>query len=165
MRAWIIYEIATGRAVGYQYAPEGSTPGISAGEAAIDATNERTHTHYVDISGQPTLAARTAFSVTQDKDTITADEVDVSIISSIPAGTTVTITGPDVGEQVIVDDGTLEISASASTSSSARPLSVVRSPAQGYQWVENNVTDLASAKELLKRLTAVTMYLLKKQQQ
>lgn len=38
---------------------------------------------------------------------------------------------------------------------------VTKTPAEVYVWIENNVTDLATAKEVLKRLAAVIAYLVK----
>ena len=39
---------------------------------------------------------------------------------------------------------------------------ITATPEQAFTWVENNVNDLATAKDLLQRLTVVCVYLLKK---
>jgi len=111
MNKWIIYDTATGKALGYQAAPDpASEPTLLPGQDAKVCTDERPETHYVDVD-LDTFVPKDEMLITATTPTIQADDADACTYTNIPPGTRVWVQGPEEAGPVLVDDGTLDVTA------------------------------------------------------
>jgi hypothetical protein len=102
-----VYETATGRIFGTQdHSREGVTLTVDPAHSVIPGESDG-GVDYVDISGTPTITARSAITATLDKTSITADGVDTATLSGLPTTCTLNIDG----DTVAITDGTLAFTA------------------------------------------------------
>jgi hypothetical protein len=79
-------------------------------ELGYIATEEFDWNVYVDITtNPPSLIQKTELNVSWDKTTIEDDGIDTATLSGVPVGCKFLVNG----EEIVIDDGTLEVSSDA----------------------------------------------------
>jgi hypothetical protein len=112
MKAYTVYETATGRVRGFLQADVApSADWFEPGVVAIESAGEFGDDGAAYYLPAGSLTARPATTCTLDKSTITADGIDTATLSSIPVGATVAVTDGNGITIYTVNDGTLEITA------------------------------------------------------
>lgn len=91
---------------GYDYYPKPRTVIDEDGEEQTDidrlAEDVNDETHYMDLSDEPTLRAKTAYPITIDKTTASVGEPVT--LSGIKTGSTVTMKGGDATDRIKSDE-------------------------------------------------------------
>jgi len=105
--SFIVYQDSTGEILRSGGAPSDMISLQSGpGETALASAGENDANSYVDISGTPTITAKSNMVLTTDNTSIVADDVAVSTTTGVPVGTTVSVAEVDTS----VDDGSFEFS-------------------------------------------------------